>query len=129
MHLNLRRAFKRAGGAVLGASVLAMTLVQDGDAQDGVLVHHIVIESFAFSPASVTVKVGDEVEWTNNDVVPHTATALDKSWDTGQMNKGESRIVVAAAVGTIEYFCIFHPHMKGEIVSAAALGHADVPGH
>jgi len=128
MHLNFRRAFNRAGGAAVGASVLAMALVQDGGAQDGALVHHIVIESFAFLPASVTVKVGERVEWTNNDVVPHTATAMDKSWDTGQISNGESRVVVATAAGAIEYFCVFHPHMKGEIVSVAAPGHADAPG-
>ena len=114
---------------MLGVSAFALALAQPGKAQDGTGVHYIAIESFAFSPARVTVKVGDRIEWTNNDVVPHTATAADKSWDTGEMTNGESRVVVITAAERIEYFCTFHPQMKGEIVSERASGRIDTLGH
>ena len=35
----------------------------------------VTIRSFKFEPATVTVNVGDIVEWKNDDIVPHTATA------------------------------------------------------
>ena len=34
----------------------------------------------AFEPKQVTVHVGDALEWANQDIVAHTATARDKSW-------------------------------------------------
>jgi plastocyanin len=40
-------------------------------------VESVSIQGFAFSPSVVTVHVGDSVEWTNNDVLAHTATAND----------------------------------------------------
>ena len=35
----------------------------------------ITIANLAFQPAHVSAKVGDTVEWTNNDIISHTATA------------------------------------------------------
>ncbi len=35
----------------------------------------VSIANFAFSPTSLTVKVGTKVSWTNNDTVTHTVTA------------------------------------------------------
>jgi plastocyanin len=34
-----------------------------------------VIREFKFEPATVTVHIGDTVEWKNDDIVPHSATA------------------------------------------------------
>src|SRR4051794_2408029 len=33
------------------------------------------IQGYAFTPASMTVHVGDTVTWTNNDTAPHTVTS------------------------------------------------------
>jgi len=44
--------------------------------------HIIEIRDFVFSPISVEVKAGDTITWTNFDIVPHTATAIDHSWDS-----------------------------------------------
>lgn len=43
--------------------------------------------SFAFSPATLTIKVGSTVTWTNMTPVPHTVTSDDgKSFDSGLSN-------------------------------------------
>ena len=36
--------------------------------------HTVAIRELKFQPAVLTVKVGDTVEWKNDDIVPHTAT-------------------------------------------------------
>ena len=37
----------------------------------------VTIKNFAFSPKSITVKVGDSVTWTNQDAATHNAVAND----------------------------------------------------
>ena len=34
----------------------------------------VTIKGFKFMPAEVTADVGDTIEWTNQDAMPHTAT-------------------------------------------------------
>ncbi len=47
---------------------------------------NISITGSAFSPASLTVKTGTTVKWTNNDAITHTATSDDGStFDTGDI--------------------------------------------
>lgn len=62
-----------------------------------------------FEPAVVHVRAGDTVTWTNRALAtPHTATALDASFDTGVVNPGGSAAVVFAAPGSFDYFCQIH---------------------
>jgi plastocyanin len=76
--------------------------------------HRVAIRGFAYVPAALTVAVGDTIVWTNEDVVPHTATA-DGAWDTGSLaNRGEAHVVVAAA-GETAYRCAFHPTMTARV--------------
>lgn len=68
----------------------------------------------AFAPANVAAQVGDTVVWTNKDFVAHTATARDGAWDV-TLPPHKSGQVVLKKAGTIEYYCRYHPTMKGEI--------------
>jgi plastocyanin len=75
------------------------------------------IKDFAFNPPEITVPVGGSVTWTNSDPVPHTATGLDReALQSGAIAPGESFTQAFDAAGTAEYFCEFHPNMKGSIV-------------
>lgn len=76
----------------------------------------IQISSFSFSPASLTVKVGDTVTWTNQDSVGHSATADDKSFDTGILGQGKSGTITFSKAGTYTYYCSVHTSMSGTIV-------------
>jgi plastocyanin len=71
----------------------------------------IVIENLAFTPAEVSAKVGDTIEWVNKDVFAHTATARNGDFDVTQPPKKTVTSVLKNA-GTVEYFCRFHPNMK-----------------
>ena len=73
--------------------------------------HTVEIKQFKFVPDTLSVRVGDKIKWVNKDIVPHTATAADETWDTGALAKDESAVTVVSAETTEEYFCVFHPHM------------------
>jgi LPXTG-motif cell wall-anchored protein len=70
---------------------------------------------FFFSPASVTISVGDTVTWHNSGQAPHTATANDGSFDTGTINAGGSGSHTFSTAGTFGYICTIHPNMKGTV--------------
>jgi len=76
----------------------------------------IQIVNFSFSPATLTVKVGDTVTWTNQDGIGHSATADDKSFDTGILSQRRSRAVTFGKAGTYTYHCSPHPNMRGTII-------------
>src|SRR5688572_6919406 len=80
----------------------------------------VTIAGFAFDPATVTIQVGDSVTWTNEDSAPHTATAGDGSFDTGQLAQGDSEAVTFDTAGTFAYVCSIHPQMTGSVVVEAA---------
>ncbi|WP_197738482.1 cupredoxin domain-containing protein [Octadecabacter sp. SW4] len=77
--------------------------------------HNVMIEGFAFSPATLDVSVGDTVVFTNADNAPHTGTAEDGSFDTGRLNNGQSGEVTIGSAGDHPYKCAFHPAMQGLI--------------
>ena len=78
--------------------------------------HIVIMEAVAFQPAAITVNAGDTVVWTNKDAFPHTATAQDKSFDSGEIGVGKSWKLVAKKKGTFAYVCTYHPTMKGTLV-------------
>jgi len=83
--------------------------------------HMVVIKNFEFSPSQLVIKPGDTITWTNQDIAPHTATAQDKSWDTGELKKGESNTIEVTENFATAYFCLYHPMMKAqlELISGA----------
>ena len=97
--------------AILASGVGSVALAAD---------HGVDIASFAFSPGSVTIAVGDTVTWTNGDPQNHTATADDSSWDTSTIANGASKSITFGTAGTFGYHCAIHPAMTGTVVVAAA---------
>jgi len=77
--------------------------------------HMVDIRSFKFVPDTLTVAPGDTITWTNRDLAPHTATGVDKSWDTGAIEKDESVTLTVTADFAGDYFCRFHPNMKADL--------------
>jgi len=75
----------------------------------------IAIEDFKFLSADATVAVGANVTWTNQDAAPHTATADDASFDTGNLRQGDTGTVTFRKAGSFAYFCEFHKFMRAKI--------------
>lgn len=81
--------------------------------------HAVLIKGFKYQPDVLTVNVGDTVEWTNGDIVPHTVTAVDKndkSFNSGSIAPGATWKFVAKKAGTFNYGCTPHPNMKAKLV-------------
>jgi plastocyanin len=101
-------------------STPAATATQTGNTQT-VMIITDSSGSFAFSPASLTVKSGTTVTWKNTTVVSHTVTSDDgKSFDSGASNpiaaqSGTFRFTFTTA-GTFAYHCAIHPFMKATII-------------
>jgi plastocyanin len=91
------------GSAVSSASELSVT-------------HTVTIKKFEYEPSVLSVRVGDTIDWVNEDIVPHTATARDRSWNTGEIKPGESVAVLVTEMLFTEYFCVYHPMMEGSVV-------------
>src|SRR3954454_19402763 len=49
----------------------------------------VEIVNFEYGPDPVQVQAGGKVIWSNQDSVPHTATADDGSFDTGTIEEGK----------------------------------------
>jgi plastocyanin len=77
----------------------------------------IVMENLVISPAEVSARVGDTIEWINKDVFAHTATARNGDFDVTMQPKKPVTSVLKKA-GTTEYYCRFHPNMKAVLTVA-----------
>jgi plastocyanin len=77
-------------------------------------VHVIVIAQMQYGPMPTDVRAGDIIEWTNKDILEHSATARDGHFDV-DLKPGSSGRITATA-GTLEFFCKFHPTMTGTVV-------------
>ena len=71
---------------------------------------------FAFAPATITVKAGQAVTFTNNDPVAHTSTSADGAWDSGEIMPGGSFTTTLQQPGTYTYHCSIHPFMQATVV-------------
>ena len=99
-----RRQVLVAGAAVLAGGGLAR-------AHNGTV--HVTIEKLAFQPADIEVKAGETIEWTNKDPFAHTAT-VKGGWEV-LIPPGKAATHVAGADDSVDYYCRFHPNMKGRI--------------
>jgi plastocyanin len=114
----LKQATQCTAGAVLALAALLTGASSALRAEPAT--HQIVAEAFAFKPARLVVHQGDVIEWTNRDIVSHTAAALDGSWTTGEILPHKTGRITASAAGTFDYHCTFHPLMRATIVVEAA---------
>jgi len=73
----------------------------------------VTIEKMMFSPAEISARPGDTIEWINKDILAHTAT-MKGAWEV-VIPPGKSGRVVLKATTPVDYYCRFHPNMKGRI--------------
>jgi plastocyanin len=99
-----RRQLLLAGAAVLASTTL-------GRAQETTV--RVTMEKMGFVPADIEVRAGQTIEWTNKDRVAHTAT-VKGGWEV-LVPPGKSATRVVEANDSVDYYCRFHPNMKGRI--------------
>jgi plastocyanin len=77
---------------------------------------HVDIEDFAFSPATIEIEAGTTVTWENYDSAPHTVTADDGSFDSGDLAQDQTFSHTFDQPGTYSYSCTIHPNMTGTVI-------------
>lgn len=77
--------------------------------------HDVSIINGAFNPASITIKVGDTVTWTNNDA-DHDHTVSGNGFSSGNLKHGATFSFTFTSAGTFAYSDGLHPRMKGKVV-------------
>lgn len=74
------------------------------------------MRDFTFDPETITIQAGQSVEWINDDAVLHSATATDRSWDSGEIDGGRTWTHLFEKPGTFAYFCDDHSYMRARVV-------------
>ena len=96
------------------ALLLAVTLASVGASAP--TRHRVAIAQFKYAPRAIHVAVGDTIVWDNRDIVPHTATADDEKFDSGDIPARAQRTTVMRTKGEYTYTCLYHSNMKGKVV-------------
>jgi plastocyanin len=83
----------------------------------------------AFGMNPLQVAPGTQITWTNQDEMPHTATADDGLWDSGLLQPGESFTFTFTGGGTFAYHCSIHGAgmMSGTIIVSGPLSSIPAP--
>jgi plastocyanin len=79
--------------------------------------HVITLAHMAFGAVPAGLRIGDAIEWVNDDIFQHTATAREGSFDVILPPKARVRTVLRRA-GEIAFYCRYHPGMTGVLTVA-----------
>lgn len=74
--------------------------------------HVVAIEKMKFSAVPQNLRAGDTIVWINRDILRHTATGRDGSFNIDLAAGASGRMVIGKA-GLIAFYCKFHPGMRG----------------
>ena len=74
------------------------------------------IDNFSFSPATLEIKAGTTVTWTNADDIPHTVVSTDKVFKSKALDTDDKFSFTFDKPGTYPYFCSLHPKMTAKVV-------------
>ena len=91
------------------AAAQAPTTPAAGDTVD------VVIEGLGFHPGKVVVALGTAVRFTNRDRLVHTVTENGGGVDSGEIQPGESKVLVFTQPGAHPFHCTPHPFMTGTV--------------
>jgi plastocyanin len=99
------------------ASTPATSTSSSGGTGSGSTVQ-VSMKNLAFSPTAVHAKVGQKVEWTNDDTPAHNVTYVSgpKFASSSTLKPGAKFSIKLTQPGTIHYVCTIHPFMKATIV-------------
>ena len=106
------------GPSSLGYALAGATLLAFSVAPARAETIRVEISKLVFTPAQISAHVGDTIEWVNDDIVAHTATAKSKEFDVIVAAKKTTPQVLNKP-GAFDFFCRFHPNMTGHMDVAA----------
>jgi plastocyanin len=99
-----------AAGTVTSTAVAAAPRATSGPVD-------VAIMDFAFAPATVTVKAGSTVTWTNHDSEAHTVrTTKSTTVKSDVLATDATFSFTFTTPGEYAYHCSIHPEMHGTVV-------------
>jgi len=75
----------------------------------------VVIEGLGFHPGKIEVAPGTAVRFTNRDRLVHTVTENAGGIDSGEIQPGQSKVLVFTQPGAHPFHCTPHPFMTGTV--------------
>ncbi len=75
----------------------------------------VAIKDMAYAQPTVDVHPGDTVRWVNQDIFVHSVTAVGGAFDLDLQVGGSGQTVFRHA-GEVDYYCRYHPGMKGRVL-------------
>lgn len=81
----------------------------------------ITIQGNAFQPATLTIKKGTTVTWTNKDSYAHTVTSgispnPNGTFNSNNVSSNQTFSFKFDNAGSFDYFCMIHTQMKAKII-------------
>ncbi|WP_037360496.1 cupredoxin domain-containing protein [Amycolatopsis orientalis] len=78
----------------------------------------VMMQDYAYAPASLTVHVGDTVTWIQHDTAPHdvVTTSAPVAFRSPQLSQGQSWSYTFQTPGTYAYYCSVHPDMRAQVI-------------
>lgn len=109
--------------------VLAALFVPLGVTPAKAAAFQVMMQGYAFSPAALTVHVGDTVTWMQHDEAPHdaTTTSAPVSFRSPSLSSGQSWSYTFRTPGTYAYYCSVHPDMRATVTVLPAPAPAAPP--
>jgi plastocyanin len=100
-------------GLVATAAFVPVRIVYKQNQTHPVEPDAVMIVNFVYNPETLTVAAGTKVTFTNTDGAAHTATANDRSFDSGRLEQGQSFDLTVVKSAT--YYCVIHQYMTASI--------------
>ena len=107
------RSLHWRSAVIAGAALLAVPVTS----QAAPHTYPVTIRQMAFSPAPTGLRVGDTIEWVNDDIFLHSATSKDGGFDVTLKPKAHVRMVLTKP-GSFAFVCRYHPGMGGRLTVA-----------
>ena len=108
-----------AGNDMAGMAMAAQAAGNTTGASTPVATDAVHIKNFAFSPATITVKAGSTVVWTNDDAIQHDVTFDGGGIASSVLNHNDTFSHTFVTAGTYHYICSIHPFMHGTVIVTA----------
>jgi amicyanin len=108
---------------VILATLIACCALLGAPQDAGAASRSVTMAGYAFQPAALTIRAGDTVTWTNQDVAPHdvTTTGGPVAVHGATITKGQSWSYTFTVPGTYSYICSIHPDMRATLTVLPAV--------
>jgi plastocyanin len=105
-----------SAGCAIGAEKETRTEANASAQQPQSATAQVKIDNFSFAPATLEIKTGATVTWTNADDIPHTVVSDDKVFKSKALDTDDKFSFTFDKPGTYPYFCSLHPKMTAKVV-------------